>query len=71
MDYKYKICKEMERILMRKHPDSVLALIVESKSSRSPFSSAKEDSSSIKTRKVLKQRIAQIVNDALEQNRKS
>jgi hypothetical protein len=64
-------CKEMERILMRKHPDSVSALIVASKGSGSPFSSAKEDSSSINTRKVLEQRIAQLENDALEQDRKS
>jgi deoxyhypusine synthase len=61
----------MERILVRKHPGSVSVLNLASKSSVSLFSSAKEDSSFIKTRKVLKQRIAQIENDALEQNRKS
>jgi hypothetical protein len=61
-------CKEMERILMRKHPDSVSALIVASKNSGSPSS---DDTASANTRKLLELRISQLENDALEQDRKS
>lgn len=57
-------CKEMERILMRKHPDSVSALIVASKGSNVadlPKSA----------RKVLEDRIAQLEADAKEQDKKA
>lgn len=59
-------CREMERILMRKHPDSVSALIVASKNSNnaSPDTSAS-------TRKLLEERIAQLEADAKEQDRKA
>ena len=59
-------CREMERILMRKHPDSVSALIVASKNSNnsSPDTSAS-------TRKLLEERIAQLESDAKEQDRKA
>ncbi|XP_059617143.1 centrosomal protein of 162 kDa isoform X2 [Phlebotomus argentipes] len=57
-------CKEMERILMRKHPDSVSALIVASKG----VGNAKEEAS---TRRVLEQRIAQLEADAKEQDAKA
>lgn len=53
--------KEMERILARKHPDSVSALIVANKSS-----SSNNDNSSI--RKVLEKRIAQLEDDAKQQD---
>ncbi len=52
----------MERILMRKHPDSVSALIVASKNSPS------QDNSS---RKILEERIAQLESDAKEQDKKA
>jgi hypothetical protein len=57
-------CKEMERILMRKHPDSVSALIVASKNSPAQDTSAS-------TRKLLEERIAQLEADAKEQDRKA
>ncbi|CAH1717163.1 unnamed protein product [Chironomus riparius] len=57
-------CKEMERILMRKHPDSVSALIVASKNSSMQDSSAS-------TRKLLEERIAQLEADAKEQDKKA
>lgn len=59
-------CKEMERILMRKHPDSVSALIVASKNSNnsSPDTSAS-------TRKLLEERIAQLEADARDQDKKA
>lgn len=57
-------CKEMERILMRKHPDSVSALIVASKNSP-----AQDTSPS--TRKLLEERIAQLEADAKEQDKKA
>lgn len=57
-------CREMERILMRKHPDSVSALIVASKNSNNQDTSAS-------TRKLLEQRIAQLEADAKEQDKKA
>ncbi|XP_053689830.1 centrosomal protein of 162 kDa [Sabethes cyaneus] len=60
-------CREMERILMRKHPDSVSALIVASK--HSPSSKPAEDASL--TRRLLEQRIAQLEADAKEQDAKA
>jgi hypothetical protein len=59
-------CREMERILMRKHPDSVSALIVASKNSNnsSPDTSAS-------TRKLLEERIAQLEADAKDQDKKA
>lgn len=54
----------MERILLRKHPDSVSALIVASKNSNNQDTSAS-------TRKVLEQRIAQLEADAKEQDKKA
>jgi len=57
-------CKEMERILMRKHPDSVSALIVASKTTNMQDSSAS-------TRKLLEERIAQLEADAKEQDKKA
>lgn len=58
-------CKEMERILMRKHPDSVSALIVASNSFPS------QDTTSASTRKLLEERIAQLEADAKEQDKKA
>ncbi|XP_058445493.1 centrosomal protein of 162 kDa [Malaya genurostris] len=60
-------CREMERILMRKHPDSVSALIVASK--QSPTSKQPDDAS--QTRRLLEQRIAQLESDAKEQDAKA
>jgi hypothetical protein len=57
-------CREMERILMRKHPDSVSALIVASKNSNNQEISPG-------TRKVLEQRIAQLEEDAKQQDKKA
>lgn len=59
-------CREMERILMRKHPDSVSALIVASKNSNN---SSQDTSAS--TRKLLEERIAQLEADAREQDKKA
>lgn len=59
-------CREMERILMRKHPDSVSALIVASKNSNN--SSADTSAS---TRKLLEDRIAQLEADAKDQDKKA
>ncbi|XP_017869601.1 PREDICTED: centrosomal protein of 162 kDa [Drosophila arizonae] len=61
-------CREMERILMRKHPDSVSALIVASKSTTMCSLNDQENMSS---RKLLEQRIAQLESDAKEQDRKA
>ncbi|KAL5277762.1 CEP162 family protein [Megaselia abdita] len=58
-------CKEMERILVRKHPDSVSALIVASKNCKP----TKVDPSG--SRKLLEQRIAQLESDAKEQDLKA
>jgi hypothetical protein len=58
-------CKEMERILMRKHPDSVSALIVASKNSNN------QPEFSASTRRVLEERIAQLEKDAKEQDKKA
>ncbi|XP_055384996.1 centrosomal protein of 162 kDa [Condylostylus longicornis] len=55
-------CKEMERILMRKHPDSVSALIVASKNP----TKGNEDSPA--SRRLLEQRIAQLEADAKQQD---
>ncbi|XP_062539756.1 centrosomal protein of 162 kDa isoform X2 [Armigeres subalbatus] len=60
-------CREMERILMRKHPDSVSALIVASKNSNN--NKPAEDTS--QTRRLLEQRIAQLESDAKEQDAKA
>uniref|UniRef100_A0A8D8DJC1 Centrosomal protein of 162 kDa n=1 Tax=Culex pipiens TaxID=7175 RepID=A0A8D8DJC1_CULPI len=62
-------CREMERILMRKHPDSVSALIVASKNTTN--SAQQQESSSSQTRRLLEQRIAQLEADAKEQDAKS
>ncbi|XP_016981170.1 uncharacterized protein LOC108046119 [Drosophila rhopaloa] len=61
-------CREMERILMRKHPDSVSALIVASKS---PGMCPLNDQKNGNSRKLLEQRIAQLESDAKEQDRKA
>ncbi|XP_017149643.1 centrosomal protein of 162 kDa isoform X2 [Drosophila miranda] len=61
-------CREMERILMRKHPDSVSALIVASKSSGL---CSLNDQENVNSRKLLEQRIAQLESDAKEQDRKA
>ncbi|XP_039499916.1 centrosomal protein of 162 kDa [Drosophila santomea] len=61
-------CREMERILMRKHPDSVSALIVASKS---PGMCPLNDQENLTSRKLLEQRIAQLESDAKEQDRKA
>ncbi|XP_021694865.1 centrosomal protein of 162 kDa isoform X3 [Aedes aegypti] len=60
-------CREMERILMRKHPDSVSALIVASKNTNN--NKPAEDAS--QTRRLLEQRIAQLEADAKEQDAKA
>ncbi|XP_037823602.1 centrosomal protein of 162 kDa-like [Lucilia sericata] len=60
-------CREMERILMRKHPDSVSALIVASKSGGGSHNDQENHSS----RKLLEQRIAQLESDAKEQDLKA
>jgi hypothetical protein len=57
-------CKEMERILMRKHPDSVSALIVASKN-------VPTQDTSPSTRRLLEERIAQLEADAKEQDKKA
>ncbi|EDS32880.1 speckle-type poz protein [Culex quinquefasciatus] len=62
-------CREMERILMRKHPDSVSALIVASKNTTN--SAQQQESSSSQTRRLLEQRIAQLEADAKEQDAKA
>ncbi|XP_070135366.1 centrosomal protein of 162 kDa isoform X2 [Drosophila bipectinata] len=61
-------CREMERILMRKHPDSVSALIVASKT---PGMCPLNDQENVNSRKLLEQRIAQLESDAKEQDRKA
>ncbi|XP_041449929.1 centrosomal protein of 162 kDa [Drosophila obscura] len=61
-------CREMERILMRKHPDSVSALIVASKSSGL---CSLNDQENVNSRKLLEQRIAQLESDAKEQDHKA
>ncbi|XP_026838591.1 centrosomal protein of 162 kDa isoform X2 [Drosophila erecta] len=61
-------CREMERILMLKHPDSVSALIVASKS---PGMCPLNDQENLTSRKLLEQRIAQLESDAKEQDRKA
>ncbi|EDW82390.2 uncharacterized protein Dwil_GK25152 [Drosophila willistoni] len=61
-------CREMERILMRKHPDSVSALIVASKS---PGICSLNDQENLNSRKLLEQRIAQLESDAKEQDSKA
>lgn len=61
-------CKEMEKILTRKHPDSVSALIVAAKG-LPPVQQAKENAEA--SRKVLEQRIVQLERDAAEQDAKA
>lgn len=58
-------CKEMERILMRKQPDSVSGLIVPS-----PNSSSRSDDKTT-NRRLLEQRISQLESDAKEQDQKA
>lgn len=58
-------CKEMERILMRKQPDSVSGLIVPS-----PNSSSRADDKTT-NRRQLEQRISQLESDAKEQDQKA
>ncbi|KAJ6639830.1 Protein shifted, partial [Pseudolycoriella hygida] len=60
----HRQCKEMERILIRKHPDSVSALIVASKNPN-----CTDDKSA--SRRLLEQRIAQLEADAKEQDVKA
>lgn len=60
----HRQCKEMERILIRKHPDSVSALIVASKNP-----SCTDDKSA--SRRLLEQRIAQLEADAKDQDAKA
>lgn len=62
-------CKEMERILMRKHPDSVSALIVAAKGTSNGTANGKEDGAA--SRKLLEQRIMQLEQDAKEQDSKA
>ncbi|XP_036317543.1 uncharacterized protein LOC118732520, partial [Rhagoletis pomonella] len=64
----HRQCREMERILMRKHPDSVSALIVASKN---PGKCANNDQENVNSRKLLEQRIAQLESDAKEQDLKA
>ncbi|XP_037931921.1 centrosomal protein of 162 kDa-like [Teleopsis dalmanni] len=61
-------CREMERILMRKHPDSVSALIVASKN---PGKCTSNDQENLNSRKLLEQRIAQLEADAKAQDLKA
>lgn len=58
-------CKEMEKILTRKHPDSVSALILAAKGMPTPQENAEA------SRKVLEQRIVQLEKDAVEQDAKA
>lgn len=58
-------CREMERILMRKHPDSVSALIVASKNSNN------QNDDNSQSRRLLEQRISQLESDAKEQDMKA
>lgn len=58
-------CKEMEKILMRKQPDSVSGLIVPS-----PNSSSRVDDKTT-NRRLLEQRISQLESDAKEQDQKA
>lgn len=58
-------CREMERIVQRKHPDSVSALILASKNSNN------SSDTSASTRKLLEERIAQLETDAREQDKKA
>ncbi|XP_052900557.1 coiled-coil domain-containing protein 136 isoform X1 [Anopheles moucheti] len=61
-------CREMERILMRKNPDSISALIVASKS---PTGKSETDGSTSTTCRLLEQRIAQLEADAKKQDAKA
>ncbi|XP_040172536.1 coiled-coil domain-containing protein 136 isoform X1 [Anopheles arabiensis] len=61
-------CREMERILMRKNPDSISALIVASKS---PTGKPEPDGSNSTTCRLLEQRIAQLEADARKQDAKA
>ncbi|XP_050069774.1 centrosomal protein of 162 kDa [Anopheles maculipalpis] len=61
-------CREMERILMRKNPDSISALIVASKS---PTGKPEADGSTSTTCRLLEQRIAQLEADAKKQDAKA
>lgn len=57
-------CREMERILMRKQPDSLSSLMTSSKTSNQS-----EDNTS--SRRLLEQRISQLESDAKEQDMKA
>lgn len=59
-------CREMERIMSRKHPDSVSALIFASKNSNN----SSPDTSS-QTRRLLEERIAHLEADAKDQDKKA
>ncbi|XP_053678606.1 centrosomal protein of 162 kDa-like [Anopheles nili] len=61
-------CREMERIMMRKNPDSISALIVASKS---PTGTPPGTDSTSSTCRVLEQRIAQLEADARKQDAKA
>lgn len=60
-------CKEMEKILARKHPDSVSALIVAAKG----LPTASQENAMEASRKVLEQRIMQLEKDAIDQDGKA
>lgn len=62
-------CKEMEKILSRKHPDSVSALIVAAKGQKQQDNQAAAAAEG--SRKVLEQRIVQLERDAVEQDAKA
>lgn len=60
-------CREMEKILTRKHPDSVSALIVAAKG----MPPAPSQESIEASRRVLEQRIVQLEKDAVDQDAKA
>lgn len=64
-------CKEMEKILSRKHPDSVSALIVAAKQNSSDHGGREEGAAAAASRKLLEQRIVQLEQDAVEQDAKA
>lgn len=64
-------CKEMEKILSRKHPDSVSALIVAAKQSPGDHTGREEGAAAAASRKLLEQRIVQLEQDAVEQDAKA
>ncbi|XP_053673983.1 centrosomal protein of 162 kDa-like [Anopheles nili] len=66
-------CREMERIMMRKNPDSILALIGRMRcvASKSPTGTPTGTDSTSSTCRVLEQRIAQLEADARKQHAKA